>query len=128
VVGQVGRGLRRRMFFEVGRGAAHYQAQRPQAASDEGRIGRRERADPQIERLLHQVDHRVVGAQIDRRFRVPGQEIADNRSDEPPDALVAIDAQLATRRCLLRAGFPSALVLRPLRICAVRLLPRQGRP
>jgi hypothetical protein len=92
------------MFFEVGRGAAHHQAQRPQAASDEGRIGRRERADPQIERLLHQVDHRVAGAQIDRRFRVPGQEIADNRGNEPPDALVAIDAQLATRGCLLRAG------------------------
>jgi hypothetical protein len=57
---------------------------RRQAASDKGRFEGRERADCQLERLLHQVDHRVPGAQIDRGFRVANQEIGDDRTEERP--------------------------------------------
>ena len=92
------------MVFEVGRSAAHHEAQRAQAPSDEGGVRRRERTDLEVERLLHQVDHGRASAQIDRRFRVPGEKVGDDRYDEPHDALLAIDAQLAAWGCLLRAG------------------------
>jgi hypothetical protein len=71
---------------------------------DERGVGRREWTDPEVERLLHQVDHRKAGAQIDRGFRVPGEEVDDDRPDQPHDALLAIDAELAARGRLLDAG------------------------
>jgi len=62
---QIGRALRRGVLLQIRRRTSQHETPPRETPFYQGRIGRRQPRDRQIEALLHEVDHEVASAQIE---------------------------------------------------------------
>ena len=99
VAGDVGRGFRRAVLFEIGRRGNHHHPALPEFARDQLRIAKRPGADRDVGALLEQVDHLVGENDVDGDLRMLSQERRQHRHQIMlAERHVAVDAQPAARR------------------------------